>query len=149
VRRDVSHLSYGKQTERTETDHGSTEGRGARFFRPAHCQLTQVAAPMTMTCGCHITSHVDHLSDSAFPTRSTSTGITGITLGVLRTDNTEWQYMRAKVTIWSRVRIRDAQRNFSKKDPIQEVQNFRPGQDDRHADARVRLFRVPQMANND
>jgi hypothetical protein len=35
LRRDVSHLSYGKPVERTETDHGRTEGRGARLFHRA------------------------------------------------------------------------------------------------------------------
>lgn len=64
-------------------------------------------------------------------------------------DNTERQYTKAKVTIWSWLRTPDVQQNFSRKDPMQEVQNFRPGQDDRHVDARVRLVRVLQMAKND
>lgn len=68
---------------------------------------------------------------------------------VWRTDDTEQQYTRAKVTVWSGFRTPDAQRSFSKKDPVQEVQSSRPGQDDQRADARGRLVRDLQMVKSD
>ena len=77
------------------------------------------------------------------------TGITAITLGFLRMDNIELQYTRAKVTKWSGFRTPDVQRNFSKKDPTQEVQNFRSGRDDQHSDARARPVQTLQKVKSD
>jgi len=47
-----------------------------------------------------------------------------------------------------RVRTLDVQRNFSKKDPAQEAQNFRSGRDDQHDDARVCLVQTLQTVRN-
>ena len=64
-------------------------------------------------------------------------------------DSTKLQYTRAKVTKWSGFRTPNVRGNFSKKDPMQEVQNFRSGQGDQHFDARARLVQTPQTVKND
>lgn len=46
-------------------------------------------------------------------------------------------------------RTLDVRRSFSKKDPAQGAQNFRPGRDGRDAGARVRLAGVLQMVKSD
>ena len=64
-------------------------------------------------------------------------------------DSIELQYTRAKVTKWSGFRTPDVQRNFSKKDPTQEVQNFRSGRDDQQFDARAHSVRTLRMVKSD
>ena len=136
-----------RQNERRPTTDVQRE-RGASFSdRTANSHPTDDYD----VAGSHIASHADHLSNpsDSHPNRMRSTGNYRHYSRVWRTDDTEQQYTRAKVTVWSGFRTPDAQRSFSKKDPVQEAQNSRPGQDDQRADARGRLVRGLQMVRSD
>ena len=90
MRRNVSHFSYREQSERRVVNHRWPEEEEQNFpdgVAANSQQLVSTRKQVIMTCGSHITSHADRLSNSSdshsqfLTTKSGPTGITGITIG--------------------------------------------------------------------